>query len=239
MMASIDPVLAHRRSQLYRWHQQHNAVFVAHGDSVMVGNYGELDDEKSAAACLGLCDLSLLPRQGIIGAGSTAWLPAHDYAMPQQPNTSVTQDNGDLLVRLSAAEFLCLRLSCLGGAAPSHEPDWPGESDSDDLTYPAPRSDSHCLFSITGDRAAVMFSKICGVDLRPHMFDDGAAAQTSVARVNAIVIRHDLRLTNNYYLLAATSVAEYLWECLLDAFDEFDGKPIGVTALHAISRTSA
>lgn len=235
MIAATDPAQVLRRSQLYRWHNSRGAVLIAQGGAVFVDRYGDPRNEASSAGNLGICDLSLLPRHGIIGPGSTTWLRARGYELPQQANTCVIQSNDDLLVRLSAQELLCLRLSALVGSAPANQPEWPG--DTDDQAYPAPRADSHCLFAVTGIYAATMFSKLCGVDLRPHKFADGWVAQTSVARVNAIIIRHDLQATNGFFLLTATSAAEYLWECVADAMVEYDGKPVGIAALQSIAKT--
>lgn len=236
-MSFADRKQALRRSQLYRWHVSQGAIFVERAGGVFVNEYDNSRDETSAAGHLGLCDLSLLPRHGITGAGSTAWLLAHDYEPPQHPNTVVTQPNDDLLVRLSAEEYLCLRISKLSGAAYDEPPHWPGDDDGN--AYPAPRADSHCLFAVTGSSAATLFSKLCAVDLRPDKFADGCVAQTSVARVNAIVIRHDLNGTRNFYVLTSTSAAEYLWECLLDAMQEFKGMPVGIAALRAVAKVRA
>ncbi len=79
-----------------------------------------------------------------------------------------------------------------------------------------------------------MFSKICGVDLRAHKFANGEVAQTSVAKANSIVIRHDLGSTHCFYILTDVSTAEFLWDCLLDAMAEYRGKPVGVAALRAL-----
>ena len=79
-----------------------------------------------------------------------------------------------------------------------------------------------------------MFAKICGVDLRPHHFADGRIAQTSLAKMSAIVIRADLGRTPAFHLLADSASAEYLWGCLLDAMAEFDGAPVGLVGPAAI-----
>lgn len=233
---TADPAKVRRRSQLYRWHENHDAAFIKRADATYVATYGDSRNETAAAVRLGICDLSLLPRQGITGADSTGWLRVHGYAIPQRPNTAVKQTENDLLVRLSAEEFLCLRLSVLEDGPPTGQPAWPVDGDGD--AFPLPRADSHCLFAVTGDAAPAMFSKVCAVDLRSHKFANGCVAQTSVARINAIVIRHDLQQTQGFFVLTATSAAEYLWDCLLDAINEYEGQPVGIDALQAISNTT-
>lgn len=235
MMAAIDPGSALRRSQLIGWHAEQGAVYTELADSAFVDRYKSTRDEASDAAQLGICDLSLLPRQGVTGPGSVEFLQANGYQLPAKANTSVRQTSGNLLSRLSPQEFLRIELSHIFAK--------PGNGDipnfhvgSDDRVYDVPRVDSHCLFSVCGNAAAFMFAKLCGVDLRSHKFADGDVAQTSVARVNAIVIRHDLGASDNYFLLIATPAAEYLWECLLDAIGEYDGRAVGVAALQAVAK---
>lgn len=233
-MAPLDPAQAVRRSQLYRWHKSSRAVFATHHDSVLVDHYSDPVKEISCAGRLGICDLSLVPRRGIIGPGGLSWLAENKFEIPQRPNTSLPQANGHLLARLSEQEFLDLELAVLTSSgsdgASSQRARVCGQA------FQVPRDDSHCLFSVSGTSAAPLFSMLCAVDLRAHKFPNGSVAQTSVARVNAIVIRQDLWQTNNFLLLAATPAAEYLWDCLLDSAAGLDGKHVGVAALQALSK---
>ena len=90
-------------------------------------------------------------------------------------------------------------------------------------------------FLISGRHSATMFSKMCGVDLRPAKFVMGAVAQTSIARLNGIVIRADLDATLAYYYLTDNASASYVWECLLDAMGEWGGAPVGLDAMRALA----
>ena len=96
-----------------------------------------------------------------------------------------------------------------------------------------PRADSHCWFALTGIHAAETFSKVCAVDLRSGKFAQGEVAQTSIARVNAIIVRNDLGPTPCFYILSDVSSAEFLWLSLLDAMLEFKGAAVGTAALKA------
>jgi sarcosine oxidase subunit gamma len=102
--------------------------------------------------------------------------------------------------------------------------------------FPLPRRDSHAWFLVSGGAAAAMFAKLCGVDLRPEKFPDLSVAQTSVARISAIVIRDDREGTLAYHLLTDSASAEYLWDCLLDAMTEFEGRPVGLAAVRALGK---
>ena len=101
--------------------------------------------------------------------------------------------------------------------------------------YPVPRRDSHAWFLLTGAEAAALFAKLCAVDLRPAKFAHLSVAQTSVARLSAIVIRDDQGGTPAYHLLADSASAEYLWDVLLDAMAEFDGRAVGLLAVKALA----
>lgn len=69
-----------------------------------------------------------------------------------------------------------------------------------------------------------MMAKLCAVDLRPHRFTDLCAAQTSVARLNSIVLRADTANQLTYHLLADSASAVYLLACLIDSAAEFGGR---------------
>ena len=111
--------------------------------------------------------------------------------------------------------------------------EWSPEPDP--MTYPVPRADTNCWFALTGRHAAEMMAKLCGVDLRPHKFAEGAIAQTSIARLNTIVLRADLGETPAYYLLTDIASASYMWASLIDAMDEFDGMPVGLAAVRRLA----
>jgi sarcosine oxidase subunit gamma len=76
-----------------------------------------------------------------------------------------------------------------------------------------------------------MLAKLCGVDLADESFSDGSVAQTSLARLSAIVIRNDFGSGIAFSILADSASAEYLWDCLIDAMDEFSGSICGIESL--------
>ena len=84
---------------------------------------------------------------------------------------------------------------------------------------------------------AATLAKVCAVDLRPAYFDNLRVAQTSVARLSAIVIRDDLGDIPTIHMLADSASAGYLWECLLDAGAEYDMRVVGLNALRELNRS--
>jgi sarcosine oxidase subunit gamma len=238
-MATLDPTMGMRRSQLYRRHINNNALFKKTGSNFVVSHYNNGSDQRTEleqARSMAICDLSTLPRAGFKGAGAPSWAENQGVKLPDSANTSIVQPEGCLVAKLSDQELLILsdifanshQLTALG------EQSTRDHLENDTQTYLLPRGDSHCWLAVTGNQAAEMFSKVCGVDLRPHKFALGNIAQTSVAKISAVVIRQDLGETLSYYILCDISATEFLWDCLLDAMQEYAGSPVGIGALEAL-----
>ena len=221
---------AQRRSMLHCWHREQGAEFAEFGGWLAVSHYGSAPAERLAANTAGLCDLSAMPRIGVTGSGATDWLRARGYRLPAAPNRAFRQAKGDTLVRLSDQEYLWLgtrMLSDIGSPFPI--PDWADLPER--RVYVLPRLDSHCCLGVTGNQAPELLSKVCAVDLRPQVFADGTAAQTSLVHTAAIIVRHDLRTQIAYLVLATSLAAQFVFEAILDATAEFNGKPVGLLAL--------
>jgi sarcosine oxidase subunit gamma len=76
-----------------------------------------------------------------------------------------------------------------------------------------------------------MFAKLCAIDLRPAKFADLSIAQTSIAKMSAILVRADIGAKPVFHLLVDSAAAVYFCDCLLDAADEFGGRIVGLKAL--------
>jgi sarcosine oxidase subunit gamma len=233
--AIISPHRYLRRSPLYRLHVQAEAQFEELEGTAIVAAYGDAGaGETEQAAALGVADLTPLSRIGFKGVGAPAWAESQGVEIPTRPNQSRSLHAGVVSARLSNEEILVLS-DLAGKSRLPHtlENAWSRRTAVN--TWLVPRGDSHCWFALTGAAAAETLSKLCAVDLRAHKFAATDIAQTSVAGCNAIVIRHDLLSHHCFYLLADLSLAQFLWEVLLDAMHEFSGKPVGIKALRSLS----
>ena len=228
-MSSTTATHALRRSQLYRRHIAMDAEFVTLGDSVVVSRYGTIEQEQdlTQAQQLGLVDLSTLPRTGFKGAGTPDWAASIGIDLPAQPNRAVLQSDGTLVARLSKSELLLA--SNLDGLSESI--DNANQAALAERVYSLPRSDSHSWLVLCGSQAAETLAKVCGVDLRPHKFSNGEIAQTSIAKINGVIVRNDLAETLSYCIFSDSSSVEFLWDSLLDAMAEFEGAAVGIQAL--------
>lgn len=240
-MAILDPTTAPRRSQLNQRHVSSHALFKELGSNLVVSHYGNNDsiiEEHSQAQTLAICDLSTLPRIGFKGAGAPSWVEAQKLNLPAMANTTVLQGSGSLVAKLSDQEILVLSDIFAQSKDVFHLSEQAKiyHKNYDKQVYSLPRDDSHCWLAVSGTLASEMFSKICGVDLRTHKFSHSHIAQTSVAKTNAVVIRNDLGRTPAFYVLSDISGVEFLWDCLLDAMQEYGGYAVGVSALQRLTK---
>lgn len=219
-----------RRSFLQRQVEELSARFAKIEDVSLVTDFGDPAAEREQARQLGLCDFSPLPRIGFKGAGTAAWLAARGVALPPEPHRLVRVDGGILACRLSPGEALLLCLPwCSSRLIRDVEHAWNIESAG--LCFPVPRRDSHAWVALVGAWVPAMLAKLCGVDFRPHKFADLTLAQTLVARTSAIVARADVGGIGCWHLLFDSASAAYMWQVLIDAMSEFDGRPVGCAAL--------
>ncbi len=182
---------------------------------------------------LAISDLTLLPRYGLTGPGAAAKLRQAGFELPEGPNRYRSNAHG-LLAKLSDEEFLQLDFSVLDDALEPVKADvWC--DDFSQNVYSLPRSDSHALLAIVGQRAAETMAKLCAVDLASSSFVAGDVAQTSVARVSSIVMRHAFAAKDAVLLLVPSPAAEYVWFSLLDAAAEYSGSVVSSDALKSVS----
>ena len=185
---------------------------------------------------LGVVDLSPLPRIGFKGRGTIPAMQAAGVAAEAEANRAFRQGDGGLCAVLAPGEVLVLAaLSGDDSLVRRLQSGWSMENPAG--TYLVPRASTHAWFRVTGELAPTMFAKICGIDLRLHKFADLAIAQTSVVKLTGIVIRDDVAGTPAFHLLADSASAEYVWDCVLDAMNEFGGGPAGLAALRELAAT--
>lgn len=232
-MANTEPAQHPRRSMIYRILCEAGAEFEVLADAAVAMRYAGGGDEVALARRMGLADLSPLARTGFKGRDTPHWLVTQQVSIPDEPGQARRQSDGALVLRLSADEHVIVSDLDTHSELPARlEASW--QLSAERMCYHMPRADSYCWFAITGECATEMLAKVCGVDLRVDKFDDGGVAQTSLARINATIVRNDLGATPAFYVLADSASADYLWPCLVDAMQEFQGGIVGLTALRVL-----
>lgn len=159
-----------------------------------------------SAAELTLADRTGLPLWQLRGAEIA--VRAARGELPEQVG-AVLADPVGLTARLTDDEWLHV-------AAPGAElPELPDQITATDLTH------GYGAMELAGPAAGQMLSKLCGLDFADSAFPDLHSAQTSLAKVRAIVLRRDRRGRPAYLIAVGRSLARYVWQQLLDAGAEF------------------
>ena len=236
MPDSLRPADRIRRSNLYRVSTALGAVWADVAGFACPVRYGDAADEAGAARVLAIADLTALPRAGYKGWGMAGWAVAQGLDLGA-PNEARAQDDGVLACRLAEGEMLLLADDdARAGAIDRLAAAWTADGAT---CYPVPRADANARIAVTGEKAPEAMAKMCAVDLRPHRFADRRIAQTSVARMNAVVVRNDRGRTYALDLLVDSAAAVYMWECLTDAMAEYGGRAVGLDALRSLAGDAA
>lgn len=190
--------------------------------------------ELALSRKLAICDLTPVRRTGYKGWATAEWLAAQGCRIEDAPNRVYPQDDGSRIARLSRGEFVVLG-DLFNRATLPDRLDGAWSITTANGCFRVPRADASAWVAIVGEHAAAMFAKVCGVDLRPQKFSNHAIAQTSLARMNAIICRSDLGGTLAYDVVFDMASSVYLWGAFLDAMAEFGGKPVGLDAIRALA----
>lgn len=216
-----------RRSPLYRKLAARDVRWTAIGDAAVVGTTG------ARRGRLMIADLSPLPRLGFKGRGTIPAMQARGLRLEAVPNRAFRQEDGSLCLVLGAGEVLLLsNLTGDGRRIGELQAGW--SLDATERTYPLLRRDSHAWFAVAGPAAPEMLAKLCAVDFSPAGFPPLVIAQTTVAKISAIVTSADCVNTPLFHVLADSAAANYFFECLVDAALEFGGTLAGLREIEEL-----
>jgi sarcosine oxidase subunit gamma len=226
-MSMVDPTAFLRRSPLQRLVGS-RAEWRAVGDAAVAQRVGGPTDADGPV----IADLSPLPRLGFKGRGTIEAARKRGVALEATPNRAFRQPDGGLCLVLAPGEIILLsNLAGDGERLAQLEAEW--RIEDTERTYPVPRRDSHAWLAIAGHETPQMLAKLCAVDLRPEKFPDLSIAQTSIAKMSAIVVRADLGSKPVFHLLADSAAALYFCNCIVDAGEEFSARIVGLEDLQA------
>ena len=220
-----------RRSPLAPPLRERRAVFTPFGeDAALVETLSKSralpTKSRASESRLLLCDLSPLTRVGVKGQGVESLLRRSGLVAPKAVNESVVQKNGSLCLRLAAQEVLLLSALDSKGTRDFVElrKNLAQTQHGKRNVFSVPYQDSLCWLALAGEGASDVLATMCAVDLGYGIFSRGSLAQTSLARLGALVLRDPassskLRRSGVplFHLLVDSASALYLWDCLLDA----------------------
>lgn len=222
----VDPTAFLRRSPLRRRLETEGAQWRSLGDTAIADTVGT----QSSGADIVIADLSPLPRLGFKGRGTMPAMQRRGIVAEPEANRAFRQPDGGLCLVLAPSEVILLtNYQGDGERLAQLEAEW--RIEDEERTYPLPRRDSHAWFAVGGKALPEMFAKLCAIDLRHDKFSDLSIAQTSIARMSAILTRADLGANPVFHLLVDSAAALYFCDCLLDAASEFGGRLVGLNAL--------
>jgi sarcosine oxidase subunit alpha len=98
-------------------------------------------------------------------------------------------------------------------------------------TYVTDVSSVYAQLLLAGPRSREVLSKLTSMNLSESSLEDRHCAQASVAHVQAVVMRKDLKGILAYHLLVGREYGESVWESVLHAGHEFHILPFGLQAL--------
>lgn len=177
-----------------------------------------LSMDSTGNGSLTIKDATTYSRVGFRGKGAEAFLISQGMPIPNNVNQTCLDQSGVMVLRLSQTEFWIIGIN----------------NDHDSLIHSLEVSannvhnlyrlycqHSHALLLLQGDNIPLMLAKLCGVDLSNNAFGTGSIAQTSVARVNAIVAYEKIQADNLYLVLCDIAYSQFMWDALEDASSEF------------------
>lgn len=126
--------------------------------------------------------------------------------------------DGTLILRVRPAQWL---IFADAGDAAALTREWEGAAaETDEFVSVLDVTPGRAVVRLTGDTAPALLAKVCALDL--DSAPDGSALRSSVAKVNAEIVRADEPGGRRSYLIACErSYGSYLIDALADAGAEF------------------
>lgn len=219
-----------RRSQLERRLRALGASFAPFArDSSMAVSFKKGSSRGAVRSNAGvlLCDLSPLSRLGLKGRALPAVLKAAGITLPARVNEASKQKDGSLCLRIAGSEVLLLSSIASDGGLDFRMLHKTFSEHDKRSCWSVPYQDSFCWLALAGVGVGEMFAKLCAVDLREDVFLPLMIAQTSLARLGAVIVRAPAVGRGSrmplFYVLCDNASSGYLWDCLLDAMGEWRG----------------
>jgi sarcosine oxidase subunit alpha len=228
-----------KRTALHYTHLALGAVMVDDNGWQRPEQYGSPEEEVQAvSAGVGLCDISPMGKLDLKGTESVRVLESLFSPDPvprvgQARWTSLKTSNGmnevrGLCCRLGRDHLLIITepgsVAAAEQALKRHIEVVNGCIHLTDLTS------TLAAVELVGPRSRDLLRKLTALDLSRSQFPDLTCAQGSVAQVHALVVRADVGSELAYEIYCGREFAEYLWNTLKDAGQEFAAVAFGVAA---------
>jgi heterotetrameric sarcosine oxidase gamma subunit len=182
---------------------------------------------------VGVVDVSAVSKLLVKGDEAQGLLTTMFDTVPAEPglvSEMNAQDGRGYIARLTADEFLVI-------TSPGTEGDTAQRlrtnQESHFVTVVDQTSGLAGLL-VAGPNSRELLSKLCGLSFAPADFPDRRMAQTSLAKVHALIVHADRGDLPAFELYFERPYGVYVWEAVLDAGAEFGIAPCGWEATSSL-----
>ncbi len=227
-----------RLSPLHATHQELGASFVSRAGWEVPQTYTSPEEAAAIREQVGLADLSSLGKLLVRGEAAAEALrdafgvspvdTGHTVQFTIEDQTQSARD-GSYLARLTIDEFLLITSPGAEGAAARQVKD--GRVARGLFLTVVDQTSGLAGLTVVGPRGWDVLSKLCAFPLSLRDFPNRRVVQTSLAKVHSIIMRNDFGALPAYELYFERPYAEYLWNSITDAGNEFGIMPIGWVTL--------
>jgi sarcosine oxidase subunit alpha len=211
------------RTPLHHWHQARGARFVDRDGWQVVAAYAGAEPEAAAArAGLGLADVSASAKLSLRGAGAAISTLAPGRVAPWEDSALICRLTDDHHLFISPPFALSRYLQFFA------------ESNAGAVV----RTDVTSALAgleLVGPRLESVLCRLTHLDIRPAALPPGSCAETALAGVDALLVRHDRGALPAVRIYVAWDLGEYVWERVIEAGREVPITPVGLDALALLS----
>ena len=214
-----------RRSPVHDCLEGLNPVWVEIHNMKVPLRFNDSATESQLKTDLSLCDLSCLPKIGVKGPESLAWLAQTRIPVPESVYGCRSLEKGGLVIRTDRHEVFLE-----DGPAGHRVSELEHELRSSSGVYLVRRQDASFLLS--GARCNLVLRETCGVDFSQP--PDGVV-MTRVAGVSCMVLPFPAKAaeeTPAFRFWLDPSYGAYLWDALLEIVRDQGGDAIGLDAFY-------
>lgn len=221
------------RTPLHDWHAAHGARFASQDGWQVVSTYRSAEeDAQRAQTGLGLADLSASRKLGLIGQGIprlSASLAEHPAAL-EVGRAEWLYEKSVLACRLTVDRLMLFSTkSCAADFAGL----WP--SPPEDSIVQAELTSTLACFLLVGPGLEPTLRRLAQLDTRLSSFPLGSCAETSIARVEALLVRIAEYELPSLRIYVPWDLGEYVWERILEAGHDLRVVPLGLDDIQSLN----
>lgn len=223
-MATRAPM---KLSPMHRQHLELSARMVETDGWHLPARYSSVEEEvERLGRTVGFCDVSPSVKLRLQGAEVESWLARAFPDLGRLDIGAVGKHRSAAVARLTTDEFLIV-------AEPNRAP-----SIYDTLGVPR-KTCAHIVdissalagVAIAGPSARLLLEAVTDLDVSTQVFPDMRCAQAGFAEVHGTLLRLDIGDLPYYEVYFGREFAEYVWDALTEAGEEFEAVPFGTDSM--------